>query len=59
MKTIIEGWTPTELEKSLMDGSFDNKLCESSIQNIPDDLLSVQTLEEAMADLKREVEQWQ
>ena len=60
MDIKIEGWKPTPLEQSLMDGTFDKQLDERKIAEalatIPHDLLEVQSFEDAMADLKREVE---
>lgn len=62
MDIKIEGWKPTPLEQSLMDGTFDKQLDERKIAEalatIPQDLLEVQSFEDAMADLKREVETW-
>lgn len=60
MDIMIEGWEPTPLEKSLMDGSFDKRIITEGVQeNIPDDLLQVQNFEDAIADLKNEVNSWQ
>lgn len=62
MNLEIEGWEPTTLEKSLMDGSFDKALAEREvpdIPDIPDDLLEVQEFEEAMEDLRKEIASWQ
>ena len=56
MRFNIEGWIPTELEQSLMDGSFDKEM-ESGV-DIPDidaDLLDVLKFNEAMSELKREI----
>lgn len=62
MDIKIEGWKPTPLEQSLMDGTFDKQLDERKIAEalatIPQDLLEVQSFEDAMADLKREAETW-
>ena len=62
MDIKIEGWKPTPLEQSLMDGTFDKQLDERKISEalatIPQDLLEVQSFEDAMADLKREAETW-
>ena len=59
MRFNIEGWIPTELEQSLMDGSFDEEM-ESGV-DIPDidaDLLDVLEFNEAMSELKREIYCW-
>ena len=59
MRFNIEGWIPTELEQSLMDGSFDKEM-ESGV-DIPDidaDLLDVLKFNEAMSELKREISSW-
>lgn len=62
MNIKIEGWKPTPLEQFLMDGTFDKQLDEQkiaeAIANMPQDLLEVQSFEDAMADLKREMETW-
>ena len=59
MRFNIEGWIPTELEQSLMDGSFDEKM--KSAVDTPDieaDLLDVLEFNEAMSELKREIYSW-
>ena len=59
MRFNIEGWIPTELEQSLMDGSFDKKM--ESVTAVPDidvDLLDVSEFNEAMSELKREISSW-
>lgn len=63
MNIKIEGWIPTPLEQSLMDGSFDKKLDErkiaEAIASMPQDLLEAQSFEDAMADLKQDMESWE
>ena len=40
----IEGWIPTELEQSLMDGSFDAEMAgHKDIPEVDDDLLDILT----------------
>ena len=59
MRFNIEGWIPTELEQSLMDGSFEEKM--KSRVDTPDveaDLLDVSEFNEAMEELKREISTW-
>ena len=59
MRFNIEGWIPTELEQSLMGGSFDEKM--KSRVDIPDidaDLLDVLEFNEAISELKREIYSW-
>lgn len=58
---ILEGWTPTPLEQSLMDGTFDKMLLESENINsepIPKDFLEVQDFNTAMEDIKAEIDKW-
>ena len=59
MRFNIEGWIPTELEQSLMDGSFDEKM-KSGVDtpDIEADLLDVSEFNEAMSELKREIYSW-
>ena len=59
---ILEGWTPTPVEQSLMDGTFDELLNESVEQfseNIPSDFLEVQDFNAAMEEIKTEIDRWQ
>lgn len=59
---MLEGWTPTPLEQSLMDGTFENSLNESIDTNeeeIPSDFLEVQDFNTAMEEIKREIDKWQ
>lgn len=59
MRFNIEGWIPTELEQSLMDGSFEKKMDSSTaIPDIDADLLDVSEFNEAMEELKREISTW-
>ena len=59
MRFNIEGWIPTELEQSLMDGSFDKKMeSGTAIPDINADLLDVSEFNEAMSELKREISSW-
>ena len=41
-----------------MDGSFDGIIAEGVTPRIPEDLLEVQPFEEAMEDLRNEIEMW-
>ncbi|MBR1955951.1 MAG: hypothetical protein IKA13_01395 [Bacteroidales bacterium] len=59
MSFNIEGWVPTPLEESLMDGSFDKIITESATPVIDDDLLDVQEFNAAMEELKNEIASWQ
>jgi hypothetical protein len=59
MRFNIEGWIPTELEQSLMDGSFDKKMeSGTAVPDIDADLLDVSEFNEAMSELKREISSW-
>ena len=59
MRFNIEGWIPTELEQSLMDGSFDKKMeSGTAVPDIDADLLDVLEFNEAMSELKREISSW-
>ena len=55
----IDGWVPSELEQSLMDGSFDEEV-KSGVDTpyIDTDLLDISEFNEAMEDLKREISTW-
>ena len=59
---ILEDWTPTLVEQSLMDGTF-NKLQEESVEqfseDISSDFLKVQDFNTAMEDIKSEIDKWQ
>ena len=55
----IDGWTPTPLEQSLMDGTFDKEMDGKKIPDIPEDLIEVQEFSEAMEDLRREIASWE
>ena len=59
MRFNIEGWIPTELEQSLMDGSFEEKM-KSGVDtpDIDTELLDVSEFNEAMEELKREISTW-
>ena len=59
MRFNIEGWIPTELEQSLMDGSFDKEMKSGvDIPDIDADLLDVLEFNEAISELKREIYSW-
>ena len=52
----IEGWIPTELEQSLIDGSFDAEMASrDDIPKIDDYLLDISELNDAMEKLKSEI----
>lgn len=51
----IEGWIPTQLEKGLMDGSFEEYAKHVTLPEIADDLLEVMEFNEAMQELKRDI----
>ena len=59
MNIMIEGWEPTPLEQSIIDGSFDRIIdriiAENAVPDIPEDLLDVQPFEDAMNDLRNEI----
>lgn len=59
---ILEGWTPTPVEQSLIDGTFEQLLSESvedSDDSIPADFLEVQDFDTAMQEIKTEIHKWQ
>lgn len=58
MDIMIEGWQPTPLERSLIDGSLDRITTGSSIQDILEDLSDVQLIDDVMDDLKNEIRGW-
>ena len=50
---LIEGWKPSPLEQSLIDGTFDQLRKEYiDSEEIPDDLLEIQDFETAMEEIK-------
>ena len=51
MSFKIEGWIPSPLEESLMDGSFDLAAKEAVTPSIDDDLLDVREFNVAMQEL--------
>ena len=52
----IEGWIPTELEQSLIDGSFDAEMTSrNDIPKIDDNLLDISEFNDAMEKLKSEI----
>lgn len=56
---IIEGCPLTPAEQALMDGSLEQLLLEStddSFEDIPSDFLEVQDFDEAMKDIKAEID---
>lgn len=59
---ILEGWTPTQVEQDLMDGTFEQMLNESEEfddEEIPSDFLEVQDFDTAMEEIKAEIDKWQ
>ena len=55
----LEGWTPTPLEQALMHGTIDEYLAtvaNPDDEEIPSDFLEVQEFDEAMAEVKAELE---
>lgn len=58
---ILEGWTPTPVEQSLIDGTFEELLNESIDNNekIPNDFLEVQDFNTAMEEIKQEIDKCQ
>lgn len=52
---MIEGWQPTPLERSLIDGSLDRITTGSSIQDILEDFSDIQPIDDVMDDLKNEI----
>ncbi len=58
---ILEGWTPTPVEKALMNGTFEELLNESIDNNeeIPKDFLEIQDFDAAMEEIKQEIDKWQ
>lgn len=58
---ILEGWIPTPLEQSLMDDTLEQLLLKStddSFEDIPSDFLEVQDFDDAMEEIKAEIEKW-
>ena len=56
---ILEGWTPTPVEQALIDGTFDELLNDSpdaDKEKIPRDFLEVQDFNNAMEEIKIELE---
>ena len=52
----IEGWIPTKLEQSLIDGSFDAEMASrDDIPKIDDNLLDISEFNDAMEKLKSEI----
>ena len=52
----IEGWIPTKLEQSLIDGSFDAEMASrDDIPKIDADLLDISEFNDAMEKLKSEI----
>ena len=58
MSFNIEGWVPSPLEESLMDGSFDLAAADAVRPFIDDDLLDVREFNVAMQELKDEIATW-
>lgn len=57
-KLIKQGYKPTPLEESLMNGTF--KPClDEEIEEIPEDILDVQDFHTAMDELRKEIDTWQ
>ena len=59
---LLEGWIPTPVEQSLMDGTFNdliNESVEQSFEDIPSDFLELQEFHTAMEDIKSEIDRWQ
>lgn len=58
---ILEGWTPTTVEKALINGTFEELLNESIDNNeeIPKDFLEIQDFDAAMEEIKQEIDKWQ
>ena len=54
----LDGWKPTPLEQALMDDTFDDLINESqgSIENVPSDLLEFQDFEDAMEEIKADID---
>lgn len=58
----LEGWTPTPVEQALYDGTFEQMLNESEEldnEEIPSDFLEVQDFDDAMEDIKREIDEYE
>ena len=58
---LLEGWIPTPVEQSLMDGTFKPSLNESmeACEEIPQDFLEIQDFNTAMEEIKSEINKWQ
>lgn len=55
MPMNIEGWIPTPLEEELMNGRFEDCMSED-LPDIDEDLLEVMEFNEAMNELKSEIQ---
>jgi hypothetical protein len=58
---ILEGCPLTPVEQALMDGTFEQLLSESlddSFEDIPSDFLELQDFDDAMEEIKAEIEKW-
>ena len=51
----IEGWEPTPVERALMEGTIDDLLSKSDIQEVSEDLKQFKEFGEAIEDIKREL----
>lgn len=59
---ILEEWIPTQVEQSLIDGTFNeliNESMEESLNDIPSDFLQLQDFDTAMEEIKSEIDKWQ
>ena len=59
---ILEGWIPSQVEQSLIDGTYNdliNESIEESLNDIPNDFLQLQDFDAAMEEIKSEIDKWQ
>lgn len=52
----VEGWVPSPVEQSLIDGTFDELYADQDDEPVPDDMLEFEDFHEAMEELRSELE---
>ena len=56
---VMEGWVPTEVEQALVDGNSKEMANKKDLKEpIPDDFLEVQDFNQAISDIKQEINLW-
>lgn len=61
---MLDGWVPTPVEQTLMNGSFSSLIeksvdADSEYEDIPSDFLELQDFDIAMKEIKSEIDKWQ